>query len=204
MLPKHIENAIYEYIPHQEGWATPERCCEMASRIIETKARICVDIGVYAGRSTVSMGFAARELQTSHVFGIDPWKIDTAIEGDNVEENARWWKEKSNLEEMHRQTMHTIWAHRLDEWVTIIRNGSQYVHQLFPVIDFMNLDGCHTEIASCRDVNLYFPKLRQGAYATVDDCDWQTMQPALRLIEEQCDLIKVMKGDNEARTYRKR
>ncbi len=203
-LPKHIENAINHYLPSQEGWCTPERGIEMAERIIETKAKVCIDIGVYAGRSTIAMGLAARELGNSHVYGIDSWKIDSAVEGDTVEENARWWKEKANLEEMHRQTMVVIWAHRLDQWMTIIRNSSQYVHQLFPVIDFLNLDGNHTELASCRDVELYFPKLRSGAYATVDDCDWLSVQPALKLIEEQCDLIKVMPGANEARTYRKR
>jgi predicted O-methyltransferase YrrM len=204
VLPKHIENAIYNYIPTMEGWATPERCCEMANRILQTNARVCVDIGVFAGRSTIAMGFAARELGESRVYGLDPWKIETAIEGDNVEENARWWKESSNLEKMHREAMHAIWAHRLDEWVTIIRNGSQYVHQLFPVIDFINIDGCHTELASCRDVDLFLPRLRSGGYLTFDDADWESTQKALRLIEEQCDLIKVMKDKNEARTYRKR
>lgn len=205
MLPEHIRNAIYHYTVHMEGWATPERCEEMATRIIETNARVCIDIGVFAARSTISMGFAARELGASHVYGIDPWKIESAVEGDNVEENARWWRESSNLEKMHTETMHAIWSHRLDPWVTIIRNGSQHVAQLFPVIDFINIDGCHTEVASCRDVNLYLPRLRSGGYLTFDDADWATTQPALKLIEEQCDLIKVMNdGKNEARTYRKR
>lgn len=205
MLPKHISDAIQNYIPSMEGWATPERCCEMAERIIETKAAVCLDIGVFAGRSTISMGFAAREIGASKVYGIDPWKIDSAIEGDNVEENARWWKESSNLEKMHTETMHSIWAHRLDQWVTIIRNGSQYVTQLFPFIDFINIDGCHTEIASTRDVNLYLPRLRRGGYLCFDDADWQSTQKALKLIEEKCDLIRVMNdGKNEARTYRKR
>lgn len=203
-LPGHIKDAIYNYIPHMEGWCLPERCEEMAERILETNARICIDIGVYAARSTIAMGFAARELRTSRVFGIDPWKVETAIEGDNVEENARWWRENSNLEKMHQETMRYVWSHRLDEWVTIIRNGSQYVADLFPVIDFINIDGCHTELASCRDVNLYLPKLRSGCYLTFDDADWATTQPALKLIEEQCDLIRVMKDKNEARTYKKR
>lgn len=202
-LPAHIEKAIREYIPHQEGWTTPSRACEMADLILQSNAQICVDIGVFAGRSTIAMGFAARELGTSMVYGVDPWKLDSAIEGDSVAENARWWKENSNLEEMHRQTMHTIWAHRLDPWVTIIRNASHLISRLFPVIDFINIDGCHTELASCRDVLLYLPKLRVGGFLTFDDADWATTQPALKLIEEQCELVNVVKEKNESRTYRK-
>lgn len=179
----------------------PERGCEMAQCILETNAKICVDIGVFAGRSTIAMGFAARQLGNSMVYGIDPWKVEAAIEGDNVEENAKWWKQNANLEEMHRQTMQTIWAHRLDKWVTIIRQHSQHVIELFPVIDFVNIDGCHTEVASCRDVNLYLPKLRSGGYVTFDDSSWDTTQKALRLIEESCDLVN---DTGEARTYRKK
>ena len=203
-LPKHIEDAINHYLPSQEGWTTPERGREMAERILETKAKVIVDIGVFAGRSTIAMGFAARELVTSHVYGIDPWKIEAQIEGDTVSENARWWKESSNLEYAHKQTMIVIWAHRLDQWVTIIRNASQYVHQLFTEIDFLNIDGSHTEVCSCRDVNLYVPKLRSGHYLMFDDCDWGSTQAALKLVDEQCDLVKTMSGDNEARVYRKR
>lgn len=200
-LPKHIENAIWNYNNHMEGWTTPERACEMAEHILDTNAKVCVDIGVFAGRSTIAMGFAAREQCDAMVYGIDPWKIDSAVEGDNVEENAKWWKERANLEQMHWQCMHVIWSHRLDQWVTIIRNASQYVHQLFPVIDFINIDGAHSELASCRDVELYLPKLRPGAFLMFDDSDWGSTQKALSMIEEQCELIN---DTGKARTYRKR
>lgn len=201
MIPKHIEDAIYNYLPHMDGWTTPDRGVEMVERILETKAKICVDIGVFAGRSTIAMGFAARELVNSKVYGIDPWKIDSAVEGDNVEENAKWWKERANLEQMHWQTMHAIWSHRLDEWITIIRNGSQHVYELFPSIDFLNIDGAHSELASCRDVDLYVPRLKSGAYVMFDDSDWESTQPALRRVEESCDLVN---DTGKARTYRKR
>jgi hypothetical protein len=200
-LPSHISDAIHNYIPVMEGWTTPERACEMAERILETNAQVCVDIGVFAARSTIAMGFAARELGGSVVYGIDPWKIESAVEGDNVEENAKWWRENANLEQMHRQTMHSIWAHRLDPWVTIIRNASQYVSGLFPVIDFLNIDGCHTEVASCRDVLLYLPKLRSGGYLTFDDSGWASTQKALALISEYCELVN---DTGDARTYRKK
>lgn len=201
ILPPHIQEAIHHYIPHQEGWTTAERACEMAACILETRAQVCVDIGVFAGRSTIAQGFAIREIGTGMVYGIDPWKIDTAIEGDDVEENARWWKENANLEEMHRQTMQSIWAHKLDQWVTIIRAPSQYLAQLFPVIDFLNIDGCHTEVASTRDVGLYLPRLKAGHYLTFDDTDWATTRMAVQMIEEQCDLVN---DTGKARTYRKR
>ncbi len=200
-LPKHIESAIREYFPHMDGWTTEERASEMAERMLETNAKVSVDIGVFAGRSTIAMGFAARELGDSIVYGIDPWRVDSAVEGDDVEANARWWRENSNLEHMHQRTMECIWAHRLDKWVVILRAPSQYVPQLFPVIDFLNVDGCHTEVASCRDVSLYLPRLKSGNYLTFDDTDWGSTQKALGIIEECCDMVS---DNGKARTYRKR
>lgn len=200
-LPIHIADAISEYTPHQNGWTTVERASEMAACILETKAKVIVDIGVFAGRSTVAMGFAARELGDAMVFGIDPWKIESATEGEADEASADWWRSKADLERMHRECMQWVWDHRLDQWVTIIRAASQHVHQLFPTIDFLNIDGQHAEIASCRDVQLYLPKLKSGHYVTFDDTDWAQTQKAVQMIEAECDLVS---DNGKARTYRKR
>jgi predicted O-methyltransferase YrrM len=204
MLPKHIEEAIHHYIPHLEGWSEPERCCEMAERILETKAQVCVDIGVFAGRSTVAMGFAARELGTSRVYGIDTWNPGAAADNDDHKEGVEWWEKNSNLETIHQLAMRTIWDHRLEPWVTIIRAKSENVHQLFPMIDFLNIDGGHSELASCRDVELYLPKVRSGGYIFMDDTAWPTTQKAVSMIEEQCDLVNTVTSKTESRTYKKR
>jgi len=200
-LPKHIEEAVWNYIPSLEGWTTPKRACEMAEKIIEIKAKVSVDIGVFAGRSTTAMGFAARELLDSIVYGIDPWHPVIAEESDDNKDGVDWWKEKANLEGMHNQAVYSIFNHRLEKWVVLIQSKSEYVHQLFTTIDVLNIDGAHGEIASCRDVTLYMPKVKSGGYIFMDDTDWVSTQKALRMIEEQCELIN---DTGKARTYRKR
>lgn len=207
MLPKHIEEAIHHYIPNQEGWTTANRACEMASRIIEIKAQVCVDIGVFAARSTIAMGFAARELGNSIVYGIDPWHVGAAPESDDNKEGVEWWKEKANLEEMHRQSMKAIWDHNLEPWVVIIRSRSEYCSQLFPTIDVLNIDGNHSKVASCRDAMTYVPKVRSGGIVLMDDTSWPSTQDAIKIIEQSCDLLNVMEGEvggTESRTYKKR
>lgn len=202
--PEHIQRAIHEYIPHMEGWTSPERGCEMAAAIIEIKARVCVDIGVFAGRSTIAMGFAARDLGNCMVYGIDPWSPAAAYAGDDVEVSAQWWKEKSNLEAIHQQAMKAVWDHNIEPWLVIIRARSEYVHQLFSKIDVLNIDGAHGEKSSCQDVINYMPKLRAGGYLFFDDADWGSTQKALTLIEKECELVNTVKAANESRTYRKK
>lgn len=195
MLPEHIKKAILEYIPHMEGWSTPQRCCEMAEKILETKASVCVDIGVYAARSTVAMGFAARELVTSTVYGIDSWRIEDTKEGGMDEKNEEWWENKSRLEEMHQASMQAVWLHHLEPWVTVIRNSSQYVAKLFKRIEFLNIDGSHNEVASCRDVELYVPLVQSGCYIFMDDIDWFQTQKAIKLLEGFCEKISETKTE---------
>lgn len=173
----------------------------MAAWILETKAKVIVDIGVFAGRSTIAMGFAARELGDSMVYGIDPWKIDDATEGENDKASADWWRTRADLERMHREAMQWIWDHRLDQWITIIRAPSQNVHQLFPTIDFLNIDGQHAEVASCRDVEIYVPKVRAGGVVFMDDTAWPQTQKAVSMMDGMCDLVN---DTGMARTYLKR
>src|SRR6266699_1182953 len=137
-LPDYIRDAIYNYLPHMQGWTEPLRACEMAERILETKAKVIVDIGVFAGRSTIAMGFAAREMGDGMVYGIDNWNPSSASDNDDHKEGVDWWEKQSNLESVHQQAMQAVWGHRLEPWVTIIRAKSEHVHQLFPKIDFLN------------------------------------------------------------------
>lgn len=203
-LPKHIHEAILEYIPHMEGWSTPDRCCEIAECILETKAKVCVDIGVFAARSTIAMGFAARQLVKSKVYGIDPWTPEAASDNDDSKEGVEWWKEKANLEDIHRQAVRSVWNHHLEQWIIFIRSRSEYVYDLFPKIEFLNIDGGHSEAASCRDVELYLPRVKSGFYVCFDDCDWPSTQKAIKLLEQSCDLVNVTTAETESRTYRKR
>lgn len=204
MLPKHIRDGIFHYLPVLEGWTTPERGCEMAESVLEVNHDVAVSIGVFSGRSVIAMGFAMRERHRGMIYGIDPFKVEAATEGNTDPEDRKWWQEKSNLEEMHRGTMNAIWTHRLDEWATIIRACSQHVHQLFNEIGVLEIDGNHSEIASCRDVELYVPKVIPGGMIFFDDSDWSTTQKALSLLDQTCDLVKDGRDTSQYRIYRKR
>lgn len=209
-LPKHIVDAIETYIPPLEGWSRPDRCCEMAELVIDIKPKVVCEIGVFGGRGTIAQGFALRENSNQgHIYGIDPWKLEYAIEGE-WSENQNWWRNNIDLDDIHKRCMHAIWAHNLDQWVTIIRAASQHCFKLFPRIDILTIDGSHTEEASFRDARLYVPNVVSGGYIWADDADWQikegdkviqSTQKAMRYIEESCDLVKQI---GNMRLYKKR
>lgn len=173
-------------IPTMEGWTTPERCLEMYDLILEFKPETVVEIGVFGGRTLIAMALAVRQNGIGKVYGMDPWKLEAAIEAEPEGPQKDWWK-NVNLHSMHKLTMEAIWNNGLDEWAIVIRAASQHLPHLFPGgIGVLNLDGNHSEAASCRDVNNYVPQLWHNGLVFMDDTDWRSTQKAQSLILETC------------------
>lgn len=201
MIPPHLSSAIKEYVPPMNGWTTPERCIEMCELVLQTKAQCVVEIGVFAGRSLLAQAFGLRELaQEGKIYGIDPFKKDDCLEGEN-EANKEYWA-KLDLHDIHKQAVETIWQHNLDGYAILIRAASQNCCRLFAPnsIDILNIDGCHSEKASCRDVLTYLPKVKQGGFIHFDDAKWESTQTALGLMDKACELVK---DGGDYRLYRK-
>lgn len=190
MIPPHLSQAIHTYLPQLEGWLTPERGVEMAEVILDIKPQVVVELGVFGGRSMLAQAMALRESNHGGViYGVDPWKVEAALEGEN-EANRTWWSKDIDLELIHRGAMNAIWQHNLDEWAVVIRASSQHAYRLFPQIDVWFQDANHSEVASTRDVRLYLPRVKAGGIVTIDDTDWPTTKRAVELIEESCELVK--------------
>lgn len=148
----------------------------------------------------IAIAMALRENGGGKIYGIDAWKLETAIEGENAA-NREWWTRNIDINKIHQLAIDAIWKYALDEFAIVIRASSQFCSELFTTIDFLSIDGCHSEVASCRDVNYYLPKVKSGGTVIFDDSDWPTTQRALGVVEESCNLVK--DGKNY-RIYKKR
>lgn len=211
-LPDHIKTAIETYVPALDGgdWAALERRCEVAEIIYAAKPKVVVEIGTFGGAGALPIAFALRENNNGgKLFCIDPWRVDYAVEGE-WSANADWYKNNINIHEIHRKCMEAIWSHNVDDWLVVIRAASQHVFKLFPRIDVLIIDGCHSEVASFRDARLYVPNVVRGGWVLMDDTDWivkegektiQSTAKAMQFIEQSCDLVK---QSGNMRFYKKR
>lgn len=179
----------------------PERALEMAQGILDEKPRVAVELGVFGGRSLVSQAMALKEIGQGKIYGIDPWKTEAALEGEN-EANKNWWSKNIEINQIHQWCMNGIWKYGLEEQAVVIRSRSQFCVSLFDSgIDHLFIDGNHSEVASCRDVNFYLPLLKSKKLLIFDDANWPSTARALGYIGEECDLVK---DGGEYRIYRKR
>ena len=56
-----VRDDIQAEVKKLEGWVSPERGVELFDLIVQEKPVICVEIGVFGGRSLISQAYGLRE-----------------------------------------------------------------------------------------------------------------------------------------------
>lgn len=174
-----------------EGWCSAEKARAMMELVGRVAPAICVEIGVFGGRSLVAMGDACRQVGRGHVYGIDPWTATAALETVAEEANRKWWADL-DYEETYLGCMAGIGRLGLDPWITVLRTTSARAARLFSAIDILHIDGNHSEDVSTRDVDTYLPLVRPGGHVWFDDMDWPTTRNAQTVLLSQCDEVDVV------------
>ena len=197
-----LHEEIKREIPRLEGWVSAERGIELADLIVANQPKVCVEIGVFGGRSLFSQAMALRQNGQGKVYGIDPWKLEAALEGEKDEVNRKWWSQNICLHDIHRGTLEALWRLKLDHWAVIVRAKAEDAAPLFSSgIDHLLIDGCHSEVSSVRDVTMYLPMVRAQGIVYFDDADWPSTQKAVAILDKACDLVR---DAGNYRIYRKK
>lgn len=179
---------ILDLIPKMNGWTSHERCVQMYDTAMAIKPSVIVEIGVFAGRSLISQALALRDLGNGKIYGIDPWRVEAALEGMKNQSDIDWWTNVSNIGKIHDECVETIWRLGLQDYVVLLQCRAHDCHSIIPHCQILYIDGNHEEISSCRDVQLYVPKLTHNGYLWFDDADWPQTQKALAMLDKMCVL----------------
>jgi cephalosporin hydroxylase len=181
------------------GWLTEEVGAAMRNLIWKVKPSVCVEIGVFAGRSLINTALALKENDHGIVYGIDPWRLDVAIECSSPEEFD--WTQV-DLDAVHYDCMQAITQHDLHDYVIIIRAASWAAAHLFGWgrIDVLYIDGGHSEEQSTSDVDMYMPRVKSHGHIWMDDTNYESLKKALLLVEQDCTLVR---DYGHSRLYRK-
>ena len=193
------------------GWLTPEVGAAMRNLIWKVKPDVCVEIGVFAGKSLINTALALKENGKGIVYGIDPWRKEVAIAAIAGNESVEYW-DTIVLDAVHYDCMRAIWQNVLDEYAVVIRATSRDARFLFGLgrkpgwqepyhcIDILYIDGGHSEESSTLDASIYLQKVRSGGHIWMDDTNYDSLKKAISIVEEQCQLVKDF---GHCRLYRK-
>lgn len=165
-----------------EGWCPETKQKKLYEYCL--KSKLCLEIGVYGGSSLIPMALATDGL----VIGIDPWSNESAVnhmEKDDVI-NREWWT-KVDLKWIKQRYFESLNWYNVEKKVITIQQDSDKCDELVAdeTIDVLHIDGNHTEVQSCRDVELWASKVKKNGYLFFDDTQWTSVQKALRLLESK-------------------
>lgn len=126
---------------------------------------VCVEIGVYCGRSVLPVALELKRNKKGKVYAIDPWTKQDGIRGYTSTEDINFWN-NVNYEEKYNFFKNVISDYDLD-CVEIIRKTSNDAPQI-QNINLLYIDGEHTDQA-LRDVEKYASQVTLNGYCLVDD-----------------------------------
>jgi len=170
------------------GWCTLERAEEMCRSLLTLNPKVCVEVGVFGGRSLLPVALTLRHLgKDGIVYAVDPWTKDAALEGISDLGDRQWW-EHFDGPEIFKQFNEAVTRFQLWNHVKVLKLSSSEAVKMFQdrSIDFLSIDGNHSERISTQDVQLWLPKVRSGGIVWMDDTERPSLVNALRLLEDYC------------------
>lgn len=177
-----------------DGWCSPEKAVRLAELVCETATNKSIELGIFGGRATVAMGMAHAQIGKGHCWGVDPWEVKSCEEGENDPANDKWWKEV-DYKGVHHRFVSTVLSLDLWDRVRWHHGTSSEAFQFIayedkPMFGVMHQDSNHSELISCREVELWAAYLEKDGYWILDDADWKSTQKALRMLAEQFEMVE--------------
>lgn len=172
------------------GWCSQKKAAAIMDLIFETKPKVCVEIGVFAGASLFPTAMALKCLEGGMVYAIDPWDNYEATRffpPDNP--HHQYWKQV-DFPRIYQSFQNLIAAHHLENHCCVIRLASEKAAFLFRTIDILHIDSTHSDESALSDVSLYLPKVRVGGYVWFDG--WNAAPSAFELAKKTCHVKKVL------------
>jgi hypothetical protein len=158
----------------KDGWCTPEKARTLAMLILAHKFKLCVEIGVWSGKSFLPIAAAAHEVG-GHSIGIDPYAAAASVQGQNAE-NAKWWSETVTPEIYDLMYHSTLgWIDTLQVAAYLMRKTSDEALTTAMIqpwrIGLLHIDGNHSDQA-LRDAMNYGALVEPGGIVVLDDLTW--------------------------------
>jgi predicted O-methyltransferase YrrM len=181
MSLKDVEAHLESTLLAMPGWCTVEKGKRVAA--LAYGATLCVELGVFGGRSLLAMALALEDQKYGRADGIDPFTVQAALEGVNDPANDEWWSQLP-YEEIAQRAEATFTHLSALGFVRLVRKRSadavdDYVDRS---VDLLHQDSNHSERVSCEEVELWAPKMRPGGTWIFDDTNWPTTQAAQQML----------------------
>jgi predicted O-methyltransferase YrrM len=181
------------------GFNTLSKMYYLFDTIKENNSKVCVEIGVYGGRTLLPMSLACTETGGT-VIGIDPWNV-----ADAAQPEIAFRTDNIDFNKLYCDLIFLLDRERLTN-VRLVRATSQAAVNTFAdgSIDFLHIDGNHSREKVLQDAAGYLPKVKPGGIIVLDDVSMPTISDALAFLSQRCELMQtdILAGRDD-KTFRR-
>lgn len=184
-----------------EGWCSKQKAAVLMDLIyylgLKKSSLTAVEIGVWGGKSLIPVAMGLRANGIGKIYGIDPWSQEASVVGmDGV--NAHWWGQVDH-EIIYRGLVQKIKQLGLGSYVELVKCTSKEAAEVSN-IDFLHIDGNHSEESAYFDVTKWAPLVVSGGVIVLDDINWTQrgraeMEKTVAYIDSIGTPIVEFKGD---------
>jgi predicted O-methyltransferase YrrM len=179
--------------PNFPGWCPDEKALHIMNLLLTNNSEICVEVGVFGGSSFFPMAAALAYKKTGIAYAIDPWNNEECLEGykEEMDKHYKYWS-AVNLDKVMNKFVEGMHKNDLDAIYRIMRISSAQAYPRFKdqSIDFIHIDGNHSEKSAIFDVEHWLPKVKSGGIICFDDAWWESTQPAIKMLLKECDIMQ--------------
>lgn len=152
-----------------DGWCVPEKALTLASIIVAFRPLVCVEIGLWKGKSFSAMALACKAVNRGICIGVDPWSRDVAIREQTTDDDRKWWS-NIDFDCVHLEFLKNMRDLGVEDFIRIERCESRHFRPP-NAIGLASIDGSHSDTAM-HDMVMIAPRIILGGYIVTDDSDW--------------------------------
>lgn len=152
-----------------DGWCSLEKSFTLASIVLAFRPAVCVEIGLWKGKSFSAMALACKAVNHGICIGVDAWSREVAIREQTSDADRKWWAD-IDFEAVYREFCANMAALEVEKFIRIDRKESR---DFTPpnAIGLASIDGSHSETAM-HDMVKIAPRIVVGGYIVTDDTNW--------------------------------
>lgn len=167
------------------GYCEKEKRNIIHDYVLKRKKPLCVEIGVFKGSTLLSFA-EALEVVNGVIVGIDPMNIHdfkNEISDKKIEKYIyeKLFTKQKTLDDIFENLLSIIKNNDLSKTIKIFRKKSEDTFNIFKKesIDIIHIDGNHNEESVSKDIENYFPLIKQGGIIMMDDSDWKGVRNSI-------------------------
>ena len=156
--------------PAPDGWATVEVAHTLAAIALAIRPNVCIEIGVFGGRSLIPVAMALKQNGSGVIHGIDPWSAGESVKGQSGKDKE-WWSSQKMHQDVYERFIANVHKLGVHNHVEIHRVTSDEYPADRGSIDLLTIDGNHGPQALV-DIKRFTPHVSVGGFVYLDDLHW--------------------------------